>query len=66
MLKRIKAAWRLWRLGPGLRAAAELANERAWNRPNSQHFENGPEMNLANLANDLHGECHRLRLIVRG
>lgn len=65
MLKRIKAAWRLWRLEPGLRAAAELAAERAWSRPNNQHFENGPELNLINLANDLLGECSRLRLIIR-
>ncbi len=64
MLERLKAAWQLWRIGPGLRAAAVDAAKRAYSNPNTAML--GPEKNLINLSNDLVGECTRLKLIAFG
>lgn len=58
MFRWIKRKWKLWRMAPGLRAASDLAYDRAWAHPNAKTL--GPEMNLINLSNDLNG--YRLKL----
>ncbi len=59
MIEWIKHQYLLWRLGPGLRLAAEEAYDRAWSKHGGQL---GPELNLIELSNDLSGYRIKLRL----
>lgn len=59
MLTWIKRRWKYWRMAPGLRAASDLAYERAWSNKNTRYL--GPEKNLIDLSNDINGYLLQLR-----
>lgn len=54
MIRRLRIWWRRWRLTPGMKMAAGIAESTAWGHPNASML--GPEMNLMDLAKRLRRE----------